>query len=129
MKSRILTDFVDGYIDCALWCGVIAEVEEGDTGHSIDEHYVDQLSAEALETLEADAVDFFNAHQDILEPYDKSRAGQDFWLTRNGHGAGFWDGGYSSPEYQTLTMDAKAYGSCDLYLVQDSDGNDTLEVA
>lgn len=25
------------------------------------------------------------------EPYDMTRAGHDFWFTRNGHGVGFWD--------------------------------------
>ena len=37
--------------------------------------------------------------QDLLnqayehDGYDSDRAGIDFWLTRNGHGAGFWDRG------------------------------------
>ena len=25
--------------------------------------------------------------------YDESRAGNDYWYTRNGHGTGFWDRG------------------------------------
>ena len=27
------------------------------------------------------------------------RIGHDFWLTRNGHGAGFWDGGWNDADF------------------------------
>ena len=40
-------------------------------------------------------------------------AGGDFHLTRNGHGAGFWDGGW--PEHgDELTELAKPYGTAEL---------------
>lgn len=31
------------------------------------------------------------------ERYTPTQAGHDFWLTRNGHGAGFWDRGLGEP--------------------------------
>jgi len=40
-------------------------------------------------------------------------AGHDFWFTRNGHGAGFWDGDW--PTYgDILTEGSKSYGNIDL---------------
>lgn len=41
-----------------------------------------------------------------------ARAGHDFWLTRNGHGAGFWDGDW--PTYgEMFTKIAQGYGEVD----------------
>ena len=37
-------------------------------------------------------------------------AGHDFWLTRNGHGAGFWDGDYPESEETILTDAARTFG-------------------
>lgn len=42
---------------------------------------------------------FYNKHRALLEEainaegYSIEQAGSDFWLTRNGHGTGFWDRG------------------------------------
>lgn len=41
--------------------------------------------------------------------------GGDFWLSRNGHGSGFFDRG-SDPVFQRLQKSAKAYGTVDSYL-------------
>ena len=42
--------------------------------------------------------------------------GHDFWLTRNGHGAGFWDRSDCLPEDagERLTDAAEKYGEVDL---------------
>ena len=39
----------------------------------------------------------------------------DFILTRNGHGAGFWDGDYPEPAGSVLTRMSKAYSTVGLY--------------
>lgn len=46
-------------------------------------------------------------------------AGHDFWLTRAGHGAGFWDGDWPEPEASQLDTLAKGFGECDLYVGDD----------
>lgn len=46
------------------------------------------------------------------------RAGHDFWLTRCGHGAGFWDRGLGDIGCK-LTEAASVYGSVDLYIGDD----------
>lgn len=46
------------------------------------------------------------------------RAGHDFALTRNGHGAGFWDGDW--PVYgRLLTKISESFGGVDLYIGDD----------
>lgn len=47
------------------------------------------------------------------------RAGHDFWLTRNGHGAGFWDGDWAEPAATTLTNASKAFSEVNLYAGDD----------
>ena len=46
------------------------------------------------------------------------QAGGDFWLTRNGHGAGFWDRGLGELG-KRLSKAAKTHGSSDLYIGDD----------
>ena len=47
--------------------------------------------------------------------YDKDQAGYDFWLTRNHHGAGFWDRGLDGVG-RALTDAAHVYGEVNLYV-------------
>jgi hypothetical protein len=54
-----------------------------------------------------------------LEGRNLIRAGQDFWLTRNGHGAGYWDGDYPRGAGRRLTDAAHAWGSSDAYVGDD----------
>ena len=46
-------------------------------------------------------------------------AGHDFWLTRNGHGAGFWDGDWKEPAASKLDAASHAFGEVDLYIGDD----------
>jgi hypothetical protein len=78
---------------------------------SLDPEY-DNLLEHALDLVRA--VDF-HAMGSILH---------DLWLTRNGHGAGFWDGDYRDRETgidigQKLTELAKTYSSVDVYVGDD----------
>ena len=49
----------------------------------------------------------------------EASAGHDFWLTRNGHGAGFWDGDWREPYGIALDKLAKSFGEVSLYLGDD----------
>jgi hypothetical protein len=49
---------------------------------------------------------------------DPSQAGHDFWLTRNGHGAGFWDRGLGDIG-DRLSVAARAFGEVNLYVGDD----------
>ena len=54
------------------------------------------------------------------------QAGHDFYLTRNGHGAGFWDRPelYGATVATTLTRESKVYGTQGL----DCDDQDNVHV-
>jgi len=74
------------------------------------------IAPETLASMVADCAKF-QAENDLSEGGD-SQAGHDFWLTRNGHGAGFWDGDW--PETgDALTEACRAYGEVELYVGDD----------
>jgi hypothetical protein len=126
--SRPLDDFTRGYITCMLW-STNDEDEE-----PLDKNYdVDSLSPAFLRRIKADCANFQKENADNLAHAVSARpsewsamehAGHDFWLTRNGHGAGFWDDPqlYGGREIaDRLTDAAHAYGSVDVYTVVDQD--------
>lgn len=47
-------------------------------------------------------------------------AGHDFWLTRNGHGAGFLDGDWDKSVAEKLAEGAKTFGELYIYVGDDS---------
>ena len=49
----------------------------------------------------------------------EASAGHDFWLTRCGHGAGFWDGDWNEPHASALDALSKQFGNVDLYVGDD----------
>jgi len=76
--------------------------------------------------MEADCAKFQADNAEILAGVDipaardlENRAGHDFWLTRNHHGAGFWDGDYQEPEATILTNASHAFGEFNLYIGDD----------
>ena len=78
------------YLFCALWASTDDEGEPLDSGRDLDD-IADETKAKARE----DVADFLGlleregvAWSDYWNP---EQFGHDFWLTRNGHGAGFWD--------------------------------------
>lgn len=82
--------FTQGYIQCALWASTDDEGEPLDSGeHELSDEARTQMAAECKEFQEANRTLLDEARDDCHRPDDY--LGHDFWLTRNGHGAGFWD--------------------------------------
>jgi hypothetical protein len=111
-----LNAFTRAYIECALWSST------DDAGETL-EHSEAKLAPETLTTMIADCAAFQTAHAALLsEAYelgeDDARAGHDFWLTRNRHGAGFWDRGLGGVG-DKLTDAAHETGERDLYVGDD----------
>ncbi len=107
---RSFRDFHFAYVECALWSSAD---DDGDPLDSLGLILSDTAGAKIL----ADCADFFNAHRDTYTAAGMSddQAGHDFWLTRNRHGAGFWDRGLGDVG-ETLTAAAHACGECDLFV-------------
>jgi len=120
-------EFFSGYVETALWSSNDESDESG--GQPLDENYTSEdIAAECLAQMEADCRAFFDANYTTIDEaevtygpdYGKwAHVGHDFWLTRNGHGAGFWDGDYSEPADEILTEAAEAFGETDLYIGDD----------
>lgn len=114
-KRMSLAAFERGYVECALWCGV-----RDAHGEPVVHASTLDLTDDALEALVRDAADFEHANRALLNHAnergrDDESLGHDFWLTRNRHGAGFWDRGLGWIGVD-LTKMAHAYGACDLYM-------------
>jgi hypothetical protein len=110
--------FTRQYIATALWSSNDESTPQG--GEPMDANYsVDDISEDALERIKADCAKFQAENADTLSEFDAEQTGHDFWLTRNHHGAGFWDGDYPEPAATILDNASKAFGECDLYIGDD----------
>lgn len=114
--------FLNGYITCALWSSTDNADDSG--GEPLDSNYDESdLSPECRAEFERECADFQEANAADLAAYyaagrDSEHAGHDFWLTRNGHGAGFWDRGLGELG-DRLSKASKVYGSVDLVIGTD----------
>jgi len=110
-----LEQFTQGYIGAMFW------TEEEEIGLEKD---FDNLSKEDQDTIENECIKFYQAnHCTMLLCSEKfSQHGHDFWLTRNGHGAGFWDRGYRKRLANKLTKYSKECKPAYLLLNDETDG-------
>lgn len=113
MSREDFEAFVSGYLECALWSSTDESDDSG--GRPLDDTYdVDAFTRRAIADARRDCRGFMGLPgvRAALEATgaDYSRHGHDFWLTRNGHGAGFWDRGYAPDVDKTLTDAAHSYG-------------------
>ena len=134
-------ELVDGCMD----------VDKDHPLHNVSEHYpcdayfgIEDFTDEAVAKARADCSEFLNRAGAIdfskenesyglisllgraIEYGSASHVAHDFWLTRNGHGAGFWDGDYrddydekdSVGEQLTELVD-KHFNECYVYINED----------
>jgi hypothetical protein len=113
-----LDSFATAYVTAALWSST------DDDGEPLDrDHDTYDIASPTLQKMAHDCAEFQQAHADLLDAayetgYDDDHAGHDFWLTRNRHGAGFWDRGLGRVG-KALTDAAHRYGEFDLYIGDD----------
>ncbi len=75
--SNDLEIFFDAYIECACFTDDLPF-----------------LTNSELQDMKLDCIEFLAKAEHLLSGLDLAQCGHDFWLTRNGHGTGFWDRGY-----------------------------------
>jgi hypothetical protein len=110
---------LEAYIECALWAGLDWDNMIGDNPEPLDKVYTaSDLAPETREQLRAELDDFAEANARDLAEIEPAQVGHDFHLTRNRHGAGFWDRGLGAVG-ERLTTAAHVYGTCDLYAGDD----------
>lgn len=118
---RLFAEFFDQYQETALWSSTDAN---GESLLSIFD--VSDLSDAAVCKMREDCNKFLGENYDLISE-DLTHAGHDFWMTRNGHGAGFWDGDWEESVGKLLTERSKAFGECSI-VVCDDDSEETLEL-
>lgn len=109
--------FFDAYVTAALWSST------DDEGNPLDDNYsIDDISQETLDKMKEEADKFEAENKEVYTKggWSDAQAGHDFWLTRNGHGAGFWDRSELDEEIgKQLTDASKKFGEVDLYVGDD----------
>ena len=149
MKNKCFEEFFNAYLTCALWSSTDTK-ENGEMLEGLDQEYtIEDIDHDSIETMKKDCLKFFNENrqcfnysektcQDRLIRKDKetgkliyieetntynkyTQAGYDFWLTRNGHGCGFWSRDELNKETKDLlTQKAKEFKEQYLYIGDDN---------
>lgn len=113
-----MDSFTRAYFDAVLWSSSDNSDDSG--GEPLDKNYsISDIADETRDEMIADCASFQDRFVEQIGS-ELEQAGQDFWLTRNGDGVGFWDGGWPEPAATELTNGAKEYG--EYYLYVDDDG-------
>lgn len=117
--SLKLDVFTKAYIICALWSS------NDEAGNSLDGKFdIENINPQDLEEVKLECLNFQKENIQLLESaynnknYTLESAGYDLWLTRNGHGVGFWDRNLDEIGEQ-LTLKAQELKESDLYVGDD----------
>ena len=90
VSAASLDEFERAYLTAALWSSNDESDESG--GEPLDANYgIEDIAPESIRKAKEDCKKFRTMAGELLDGVDEGQAGHDFWLTRNGHGAGFWD--------------------------------------
>lgn len=112
----MIIEFTRAYMRAIYFC------DTGDTGQPERDA---KLSEHAKEKIESDCRDFLKqiGPAGIITEENVQQAGHDFWLTRNGHGTGFWDTPppfWTKEQGEILTALSQEYG--EIYIAQNANG-------
>ena len=108
-----MDDFTQQYLATALWASTDDDGEPMDADHDIED-----LAPIAVQQAESDCATFLATFASDISGRE-SDAAHDLWLTRNHHGAGFWDGDWPEPLATRLTDAAHALGEVNVYAGDD----------
>ena len=108
--ARAESEFVLGFIEAMfftccepaatsdIWFDpeVVAQRESGQLGELPDDVGYTDIHPDSLAAIRRDCEAWQATNADLLSQayargYSQTQAGIDYWLTRNGHGVGFWD--------------------------------------
>jgi hypothetical protein len=118
-----LDTFTQAYIEAALW-----STNDQNNEEPLDKNYdVNDIDPATLAAMERECADFQKKFGHLIEDDDSpaieewgrdEMAGHEFWLTSNGHGAGFGDGNFPKHDDE-LYEAAQSYPGFDLYVGDD----------
>lgn len=109
--------FTEAYVEAALWSSTDESTPSG--GYPLDRNYgLDNIASETLALMKADCAKFQTENAADIAA-DLGLAGYHFWLTRNGHGSGFWNGMWPDEVGERLTAASHKHGEFHLYVGDD----------
>lgn len=118
-------NFIESMLIAALWSSTDNDDTPLDTNFGVED-----FSAETLEYLRVEAGAFYDAHKEVIHCEGAPNAndgtgcagmaGHDYWLTRNRHGSGFWDGDWPEPFATVLTNASQVQKEIYLYVGEDN---------
>lgn len=113
--------FLTGYTTALFWSST--DDVDGETVnldlYPVSTQAGDHCRAACLAFWQANEADIRAAAAEYNKDDGFGYAGHDFALTRNGHGAGFWDGDLTEALGERLTAASKAAGECWPYVGDD----------
>jgi hypothetical protein len=133
-EPESLEIFLDAYFEAALWSSA------DDDGEPLDKNHGEtDIAPETLAKMRADCIAFLthklggrliaiaerleaDGHWSLpggVECSVMAYAGHDFFLTRCGHGCGYWDGDWPKGIGEGLDKLAHPFGTFDLYVGDD----------
>jgi hypothetical protein len=113
-QNQFVTLAEGAYVLTMLWS------ETDDSGEPLNRKYsVADITEDAYHTMISGVDAFVRANWSDVRNFDPKYVGHDFALTRNGHGAGFWDGDYPEPAAGCLTAASHECGEQSLYVGDD----------
>ena len=124
LATSDFAEFVNGYTQALYWSssdevdGETVNLDRYPTSTAADDH----CRAACLAFFEANRADIDEAATVYVSAQGSTgyeMAGHDFALTRNGHGAGFWDGDLPEELGARLTEASKIVGECWPYVGDD----------
>lgn len=125
MKSNVpflssLNPFLRGYLVAAYWTNDDDAPSGEYSSSGRPEYFHSKLSAEAFQEASNDCAAFEHENFELIKG-NLSEAGHCFWLSRCGHGSGFFDSNYfgSDENREILQNKARKYGNVDFYLGDD----------
>jgi hypothetical protein len=122
--------FVSGYLAGICWANAIGEDHDESpevTPYDLPESVEAELRQDARDFLTGDHVEqLVRGAVRRLRGYSYESAGIDYALTRNGHGAGFWDRGLGMVG-DALTALSRPYGSRSIMVNSEGEVIGTLD--
>ena len=119
-----LETFLTAYIEAALW-STSGTDPEGNELESLEDF---EVAPETEDRMRRECARFLETYGHLISEdtcisnrcYSADvQAGHDFWLTRKGHGCGFWDGDWAPGVEDLLTEASKRFGEAYLYVGDD----------
>ena len=119
MVNSIIDTVAKQYVKAAIWTTRDEDDEPIDSDTEIDQRSLALMREHVYDFL---AMIARERPSDVWPEValNPRQTGHDFWLTRNHHGAGFWDGDWPGTTGGWLTEQAHVYGESELIPIEGS---------